>query len=275
MQYLNLNFTPVYEAGNSIEFKSFTFPGGEQHIKLSMETMKVETTINVRLNTAQDFMMLALAVDALRRIGIDKINAYIPYLPYARQDRVMVQGEPFSMKVFAKMLNALELDKITVLDAHSDVSLALLDNVEGRLNHTFVKNALYSRPAGDYNIVCPDAGAYKKIFKLCESLGYKNELVVCNKDRDIATGEIKGISVNFQDLDCHDCYIVDDICDGGRTFIEIAKVLKERNAGNIYLLVTHGIFSTGEEPLKPYIKHIFTTNSINDVCTDFITRITL
>jgi ribose-phosphate pyrophosphokinase len=50
--------------------------------------------------------------------------------------------------------------------------------------------------------------------------------------------------------------IVDDICDGGRTFLEIAKTIrsKKRNISifgdKIYLVVTHGIFSAGFDELK-------------------------
>lgn len=66
-------------------------------------------------------------------------------------------------------------------------------------------------------------------------------------------------------------FILDDICDGGRTFIEIAKAIKMKqslssavhpeNHGKIYLVVTHGIFSAGLKPLNEYFDGIYTTNS--------------
>ena len=67
--------------------------------------------------------------------------------------------------------------------------------------------------------------------------------------------------------------IVDDICDGGRTFTEIAKAIRDQlpNA-KIYLIVTHGIFSAGEEPLKEYFEHVYTTNSVKEGESDFVTR---
>ena len=54
--------------------------------------------------------------------------------------------------------------------------------------------------------------------------------------------------------------IVDDTCDGGRTFIELAKVLRARNAGKIELYVTHGIFSKG---LKELSEHFDCIHSLN------------
>jgi ribose-phosphate pyrophosphokinase len=63
--------------------------------------------------------------------------------------------------------------------------------------------------------------------------------------------------------------ICDDICDGGRTFIEIAKAIqdvrpKEIFNDKIYLCVTHGIFSAGFEELEKYFTAIFTTNSVKE-----------
>ena len=56
-------------------------------------------------------------------------------------------------------------------------------------------------------------------------------------------------------------YIVDDICDGGRTFIEIAKYLKEADSidsSRIHLMVTHGFFTKGLGVFDGLIDHIYT-----------------
>jgi ribose-phosphate pyrophosphokinase len=65
------------------------------------------------------------------------------------------------------------------------------------------------------------------------------------------------------------CFIVDDICDGGRTFIELSKELKKRNCGNVYLIISHGIFSKGIDVLREHFTKVFCTNSISDIeCKD-------
>lgn len=59
--------------------------------------------------------------------------------------------------------------------------------------------------------------------------------------------------------------ILDDICDGGRTFIEAVKHLREAGAKRVELYVTHGIFSKGVENLLDNgIDHIYTTNSLGE-----------
>ena len=76
--------------------------------------------ITHRIQSFNDFGLLLLAVDALKRMGIHKINVFTPYFPAARQDRVMIKGEPLSVKVYANILNALNLDGITIYDSHSE-----------------------------------------------------------------------------------------------------------------------------------------------------------
>jgi len=116
-----------------------------------------------------------------------------------------------------------------------------------------------------FYLVSPDAGSNKKIFDLAKSIGYDGEIIRCDKLRDISTGKIIETIVYHDDLCGKDAIIVDDILDGGKTFIEIAKVLKQKNVGKIYLIVTHGIFSNGYAELGEYFEQIYTTNSVKDI----------
>jgi ribose-phosphate pyrophosphokinase len=268
--FLSSDFTPV-ATDDKIENESFVFSGGEVHIKL--KTAVDDVLIVARLNTSDDIMKLLLATDALRRSGTKNISAFIPYLPYARQDRVMVAGEPLSIKVMCDLLNTCQFSKIYVYDVHSEVSLALLNNCELITNFSLVKNAIQDR--NDFLLVSPDAGALKKIYKVAQAINYHDDIVLCNKVRDVTNGKIKQITVDQHDLGGKDCFIIDDICDGGATFIGVAKALKERNAGKIFLVVSHGIFSHGEKELAEWIDHIYTTDSISNQASDLITRVPL
>jgi ribose-phosphate pyrophosphokinase len=72
-----------------------------------------------------------------------------------------------------------------------------------------------------------------------------------------------------------DSVIIDDICDGGRTFAELGAQLKEQGAALVFLIVTHGILSYGEEQLKPHIDHMWMTNSFRDYESEFATLLKL
>lgn len=256
---LDQNFKPF---GEGIEFKKFDFPSGcEPHIKLPpIEDEQVQITC--RIQSANDLLLLLLAADALRRMGVKVLQCFIPYLPFARQDRVMVKGEPLSIKVISDLLNAQGFNKVQVYDAHSEVSFALLNNSDAITNHSFVEEVLRGKTG--YLIVSPDAGAYKKIFKVCQHLNYKDEIVLCNKTRNVESGEIISVTCAIHDFQGLDLYIIDDICDGGGTFILLAEELKKRNCGKVNLIVSHGIFSKGVDALTN-IDHIYTTDSFKDL----------
>lgn len=259
---LDKNFKP-FGLCQEIDFQSFTFSGGEPHIKIASKIDVNEVvTITHRLNSFNDLGLLSIAVDALKRMNIKEINAFIPYFPAARQDRVMIPGEALSVKVYTDIINGLNLNKIQVFDPHSEVTPALLNNCEVITNYNFIQQV--TKMIGkEVLLISPDGGALKKIYKVSEYLG-GIEVIECSKSRDVKTGKLTGFKVYSEDLEGKDCLIVDDICDGGGTFIGLAEELKSKNAGNLYLAVSHGIFSKGFNELNSVFERIITTNSFND-----------
>ncbi|MBB1193721.1 ribose-phosphate pyrophosphokinase [Flavobacterium sp. SOK18b] len=258
---LDQNFKP-FAARQEINFQNFTFSGGEPHIKINPDfdvTQKI--TITHRLNSFNDLGLLCIAVDALRRMDVRNIDLFIPYFPAARQDRVMIKGEPLSVKVYADIINGMQFDKVFVFDAHSEVTPALVNNCEVIPNHTFIETVVKAI-GNEVKLISPDGGALKKIYKVSEFLGGV-EVVECSKSRDVKTGRLSGFKVYNDDLQGMDCLIVDDICDGGGTFVGLAEELKNKNAGKLYLAVSHGIFNKGFAVLDCFEK-IFTTNSFKD-----------
>jgi ribose-phosphate pyrophosphokinase len=256
---LDKDFKPF---GDGIEFQKFDFPSGcEPHIKLPAIADE-QVKITCRIQNANDLLLLLLTTDALKRSGVKGLECFIPYLPFARQDRVMVKGEPLSVKVIADLINSQGFEKVQIFDAHSEVSFALLNNSDAITNHSFVAEVLKDKTG--YLIISPDAGAYKKIFKVCQHLNYKDEIVLCNKTRNVENGNITSVTCTVNDFQGLDLYIIDDICDGGGTFILLADELKKRNCGKVNLIVSHGIFSKGVDALTN-IDHIYTTDSFKDL----------
>ncbi len=260
---LDHNFNP-YNNQEIIEFESFSFSGGEPHIKiLTPISDSQNVTITHRIKSFNDFGLLLLAVDALRRLDIKKIEVFIPYFPAARQDRVMIKGEALSVKVYADILNALNLNSVTVYDPHSEVVSALLDNCKVLSNHNFIKKVIQDINE-DIILISPDGGALKKIYKLTHALGGV-EVVECSKSRNVRTGKISDFKVYAEDLKGKSCLIVDDICDGGGTFLGLAKELKNKNAGKLYLAVSHGIFSKGLTEFSKSFDKIYCTDSFKSI----------
>ncbi|QBX32438.1 ribose-phosphate pyrophosphokinase [Pseudomonas phage PA1C] len=250
----------------------FKFPGGEIGIKIPLKDLRKKGErfiINAWLRNSDDIMELFLVFDAIRRQRIrPEIHLVIGYLPYARQDRVCDEGEPLSISVMTGLINALDATSVCLYDPHSNVSLPLINNCREITQADIIKSwvcvegQLLENPS-DWWLVAPDEGARKKTEAIAKEIGAAGVLYAC-KNRELSTGKITHTSL----LNAHDVprltklLVIDDICDGGRTFIELAKVIHEQCiVDQLGLFVTHGIFSKGFDELNEYYDYIQTTNT--------------
>jgi ribose-phosphate pyrophosphokinase len=258
------------------------FPDGQQSIRiiernydtfLSLRNHTNSITIKSRLNTFEDLELIICANQALKEIGVKSVKLYIPYCIGGRSDRKFQDGGVNYIKtVIAPILNLQNFDEVIIMDPHSDVLEACINNFVKYNNFYVTKMALsdIDNKDGAQNRIClvsPDAGAYKKIFDVATWFGIK-EIITASKVRDVSTGKILRTEVpSIEKYDDDMKYvIVDDICDGGRTFIELAKVIKEQKPNaKIYLVVTHGIFSSGFDFLVQHLDGIYCTNSVRDI----------
>jgi ribose-phosphate pyrophosphokinase len=260
---------------SEIKYKISKFPDGQQTIDLiNWYSINDEGNnsiqISTRLNSFQDLEILICVVQAIRNVTSRKIELYVPYFLGSRSDRKFVDGGVNYLKqVICPIINSLNFSKVSVLDPHSDVLEACLNNYEKTNNHFLVAlalNNIYSDMIGSVCLVSPDAGAYKKVFDVAKEFNIE-KIITATKVRDLKTGQI--LHTEVPTLDQHNdikYVIVDDICDGGRTFIEIARAIKaSRPTAKIYLVVTHGIFSGGFYELDELFENVFCTNSYEDI----------
>lgn len=239
--------------------ESFVFPGGEVQVRLEIPTDDLESvTLAADLRSSDDVMALMLLTDALRRqIGTTPIALHLPYVPYGRQDRVCNPGEALAAKVFCTLINSLGFASVTILDPHSDVVTALLDRV-----HVIDASVPLARVVerdefrGGVTLLAPDAGGRKRVSALAEKLGLR-DVAYAEKVRAPATGAITSVSVPGT-LPPQPVLVVDDICDGGRTFTALAAALRGKTDQPLYLYVSHGIFSKGVEVLLADYRRLFT-----------------
>jgi ribose-phosphate pyrophosphokinase len=259
---------------SDIRFRVSSFPDGQQTVDI--ETGFLEGTpvkIISRLNSFRDLELIICANQAVREMGASAVHLFTPYFLGARSDRKFSRGGINYLKtVICPIINSQGFASVTVVDPHSDVLEACLHNFKKVDNIGLVKYALTAidnRNGAQDRIVLvsPDAGALKKVYNVAEHFNIEN-LVIASKHRDIKTGKITHTEVPgiLQYGENHSFVIIDDICDGGRTFIELAKEIRKHNAvSDIYLIVTHGIFSAGLEPLRQHFTKVFTTDSIQNL----------
>lgn len=271
----------VNPKNSEIAYKISKFPDGQQTVDLVPPTTRRDyyVTIKSRLNNFKDLELIICATAALKNLGFKKIELYVPYFVGARSDRKFVTGGVNYLKdVITPIINSQGFEKITVLDPHSDVLEALLFNFEKISNKQLVSHAISRimdlenlESSNQITIISPDAGAVKRVYDVCSKVKFKGSIITASKQRNIKGDIIKTDIPNVDDSPGKRVYvIVDDICDGGRTFNELSKAIREIRPiqifnDSIYLVVTHGIFSSGLLELSKNFNKIYTTNSYSDI----------
>jgi ribose-phosphate pyrophosphokinase len=266
----------------SLKYEISRFPDGQQSLTIkpnenynnlpALNGRTAPITIKSKLKSFTDLELIICANQALREIGVKEVNLYIPYCIGGRSDRKFEFGGINYIKtVIAPILNLQNFDSVQLLDPHSDVLEACINNFASLSTDDFILKSL--KPIGNKEnivLVSPDAGAFKKVYKIQQKYKIK-ELIIGAKNRDLE-GKIThtSISGDVENYHVKTFVIVDDICDGGRTFIELAKAIKEKYYNvKVVLVVTHGLFSKGFDTLMEYVDEIHTTNSVNELSTNY------
>lgn len=242
------------------------FPDGTKLIRSEMIT-KIDTAIITwKYDSDEELFQLQCIVDALRSLGCKSLKLIMPYIPNARMDRIKSEDEVFTLKTFANIINNMNFETVTVLDAHSYVSEALLNNVIVQTPTNFIFSAIadISIDKSDIVLFFPDEGAMKRYSPIANELNVP--YVFGMKKRDWRTGQILGLDILGQTelLPGKNILIVDDICSKGGTFFHSAKSLKQFNVKDIYLYISHceNTMREGDMIKSGLIKHIYTTDSI-------------
>lgn len=248
----------------------FLFSGGEFQLKLPHKIEEERAILKWKPVDASEITFLALAVSALKNMGVWDIDLDILYLPYARQDRVCSPGEAHSLEVICSFLDKLGLTTIRIWDVHNEsktqelfhettVCFVTATNIFDRYH------VLDDFDTSNLILCAPDDGAYPRVADLCNYFDYSLPVVI-GKYRDPESGKITLMQWNKHNrcIEGWNILIIDDICDGGATFNQAAQILKEQGAVNLYLYVTHGIFSKGLDLLQENFKHIICHHVLHD-----------
>lgn len=207
----------------------------------------------------EELVTLIYLVKHLHSHGIKNISLSMPYIPNARQDRVKNSEDVFTLKHFADIINYLDFKQVQVLDPHSSVSEAVINNIAACSPKNYIDEAI-QRCSPDM-LFFPDEGSMKRYSGM-----FNKEYAFGIKRRDWETGKIEGLDVAgcIDKIKGNKILIVDDICSRGGTFYHSAKKLKELGAKEIYLYITHceNTILEGELLTSGLIEKVYTTNSI-------------
>ena len=265
-----------------IPYRSFTFSGGEIQVRVDTPlTPPKAVLIDANIRNASEIIEMLLVTDALKEaLPVSTMfHLRCRYLPYARQDRVCSVGEAFSLRMMGDLINIQEYTSVTVWDVHSPVAKIGKSDWHGIKNlvNVTVSEMITKEVIGNSILVSPDKGAIDRVSGVANK--FNRPMIVAEKIRDPNDGKITGTKIcdedrariNSGEINCDGGFLmVDDICDGGRTFIELAKVLQPMTTGKTRLYVTHGIFSQGFGVFENLIDEIITPNCFHEDVPNFV-----
>lgn len=218
------------------------FPDGELYVRIDKPEL-IRGDKVIILNTMypgqnDSFLETLMLIDASRRAGAETIVVIIPYLAYARQDKVFLEGEPVTAGIVVKALKMAGADALVVVDIHS---IKTLDEFNGITMNVLVSDKLVEKSLEILSkpvVIAPDKGAVHRAKYAADKYGLEYDYLI--KKRDRITGEVsmepKELNINRQDV-----IIIDDIISTGGTIASAARMLLSRGARRVVVAATHGL----------------------------------
>jgi len=242
-------------------FQRIQYPAGEHQIRLTRaQADLVDKADEVRVVSRTSLMPTALLIDAIKYVINGRRPPYLtlvlPYLPYARADRRFTDADCFGIGVYGEHIDMMACDKVLTFDVHSSVAKRHIANLVSIKVDELITSIVNTFPSKkDLTILLPDEGSLHR-YALPKDVKTDN----CKKKRNPATGVLGGFEV--PKITTRQVLIVDDICDGGGTFVGIAQEIKKQTEApvDLFLYVTHGIFSRGLDPLSIF-RAVYCTDS--------------
>ncbi len=291
-----------FDNGIGYVYYAVKLPGGEMHVTLPKGSdlrHGQNVSLVAKLKSPEDMVSFIIMLNFLRKYKLKQI--FIPYLPFGRQDREQIDNNGsitlFSCKAIWNTIDLLIRDvEIYTLDSHSNIphGLFLNNNLvdisdkryspiseDKRSNisviHMSFIDSILTCMCGKIKsivLVSPDFGAYKKTEQYLNNLkgmypSLDMSMLTLGKTREVTTGNIvvnKVISSTKELVFNNNVMylILDDICDGGATFLSAAAMLDLLADGrpcNKALFTTHAMYSKGTDLLSQTFMAVGTTDS--------------
>jgi len=240
-------------------YKRHRYPDGTVYAEI---TDFRDPVITERINTYEDLFFIKSLKDICDFNDIKNVVLKIPCMFQQQHDRRFEYNQSFELKLVCDFINSCNFARVYVFHPHSDSTLMGLNNCRIIDNSIFIGSVLgdiKSKPM----LLSTDAGSFKWINKLADVLHHEGGVYSASKSRDLVTHKLTQ-TIDKEDFEGADILVLDDLCVYGGTFVGLAKLLKEKNAGKLYLAVSHITVQNPNKELENLYERIYCTNSKYD-----------
>lgn len=248
----------------TVPVASKIFPDGETYIRLEGKVQDQHVVIVQTTSPPQDsrVMQLALMANAAKRNGAKKVTAVVPYLAYARQDKIFLPGETISIEAVANMLYTAGIDELLTINVHEENALSKFPFPARSLSAIpLLAEHFVRRGFAKAFALAPDKGAIYIAEQAKSVLG--GEFGHLEKQRDFYTGQVNVAKKAFN-VKGATVIIFDDIISTGGTIVSVAKILKEQGVEKIFAACVHPLLIGDAENriLDAGVEEIVGTDSV-------------
>ncbi len=248
---------------SNIEVKHRIFPDGESYINIpdidDDEAVVVQSTYYPQDKHLMELLFIA---DELRRRGIEKITAVVPYLAYARQNRDFSRGDATSINTVMEAFHCVGIRSLVVVEPHKkevvkpfrgksaivSISKSLVKELEKRVKDPFV--------------LSPDEGGLDRAVEMAALLNCEYDHV--EKERNKSTGKLSAENLRNTEIRGREVIIIDDMISTGGTVAQAAGIAKKNGASRIIVAAAHLLMDDGayERIGKAGVVEVYGANTI-------------
>jgi ribose-phosphate pyrophosphokinase len=218
------------------------FSDGEVNIDIE-ETVRGHHVFVIQSTNSpvnDNYMVLLIMIDALKRASAATINIVMPYYGYSRQDRKARSRQPITAKLVADLLQVAGTNRIITMDLHAAQIQGFYDiPIDNMRAFPCLFEYFKNKIQGEIVVVSPDHGGATRARKLANSLDAP--LAIIDKRRPKAN-EVEIMNI-IGDVSGKTCIIIDDIIDTAGTLTYAANALCDNGAVAVYGACTHGLLS--------------------------------